>query len=232
MKKLLLIIFILSNFFIFSQENDFFIRLSEKEIATFNDAITLMRLLYDDKEDTDIFIENVLWAAEKKLFQVRIPIIPTEINPVITRKEFAYWVCKVFDLEGAKENPFLTRTQAYNSCVILGILHQGRGKDDCFTGVELLDTFSYLTYYVRYYKIKPVEGDLEFVSSAYDDLPEWRKIIYKELDEQRMKERKLKQEKIKNNKKKQDSDKIEKDNKKDEKVIKEKFIDDIEGNNL
>ncbi|KKS71371.1 MAG: Type II secretion system protein E, partial [Candidatus Magasanikbacteria bacterium GW2011_GWE2_42_7] len=35
-----------------------------------NDAITLMRLLYDDKEDTDIFIENVLWAAEKKLSSI------------------------------------------------------------------------------------------------------------------------------------------------------------------
>ena len=37
-----------------------FQKLRDKELATFNDAITLMRILYDEEDSDDIFIENIL----------------------------------------------------------------------------------------------------------------------------------------------------------------------------
>jgi hypothetical protein len=204
----------------FTQQNDFYIRLSQKEIATFNDAITLMRIIYDEKEDKDIFIENVLWAAGKKLFQVTIPISPDKINPLITRKEFAYWCCQIYNLKQEKVRTQTSRYSAYKLCVDLGIMSPGRGPDDSFSGQELLDTFSYLIYYIKYKKISPNEGVVGIVTTTgeYDYLPEWRKVIYRELDEQRAAEKKKNDDYWKNLKKKKETTKKERE-------INEKFID-------
>lgn len=186
------------------QENRFFIDLSRKELATFNDAITLMKLVFDEQDDSNVFIDNVLWAASKKLFRVTIPIKENEINPLITRREFAYWLCKLFELNG-KMVP--TRRSAYLVCVELGIISPGRGPLDSFTGQELIDAFSYFDNYVRISRIKArAEMDeLRLYDDNYDSLPGWRKELYRELEEQRAEEKRLKEEaKVKRRQKRQD----------------------------
>ena len=67
-----------------AQKNDFFIKLRDKELATFNDAITLMRLVFNEQDRLKPVI-NALWVAEKT-FKVSIPIEPNSVNPVISRK--------------------------------------------------------------------------------------------------------------------------------------------------
>ena len=118
MKKILFVIcFCLLITIGYSQQNEFFIKLSQKELATFNDAITLMRLLFNERDDSSIYIENILWAAGKKLFKVTIPIKTDQINPIITRREFAYWICKVFNNKGGLVNrKKVTRYSAYKVC--------------------------------------------------------------------------------------------------------------------
>jgi hypothetical protein len=188
MKKTMLLIFFafMTAFNAFSQDNDFFIKLAEKKLATFNDGITLMKLLYNEKDDNFVFIDNVLWAAGKKLFKVTIPIKADTINPLLTRAEFAYWICKVFNTEGGLVNtPYLNKYYAFKKCVDVGIITEGRGASDSFTGAELLDTFSFLDYYVRANDIKPKKGILEKTDDTYKNLPEWRLKLHRELEEQR-----------------------------------------------
>jgi hypothetical protein len=225
MKRFVLFLFLSLNFTVFSQENAFFIKLAQKPVASFNDAITLMKLMYDEKDNSDVFIDNVLWAAGKKLFQVTIPIKPDEINPAITRKEFAYWCCQVFNLRSEVKKTPTTRYLAYNLCAQLGIIDAGRGQDDTFTGSELIDTFSYLDYYVKVKNIKPNPGMLNASNDDYEYIPEWRKKIYRELDEQQKQEKLLReQNKGKTfNKKKPDTQNPE--IKEINKDIREKYID-------
>ncbi len=71
---------------------------------------------------------------------------------------------------------------AFRTCVNLGLLNPGRGAFDSFTGEELLDTFSYLDYYIRYNSILPKSGTLEQQEDEYKNLPEWRERLYRELD--------------------------------------------------
>lgn len=176
---------------LFSEDNKFFIELSYKKIATFNDAITLIRLLYNESDNNSTFIDNIIWAASKKLFRVTLPIKEDQINPIITRKEFSYWICGMLNITGNKNKETrLSRYQSYKLCVSLGIMGTGRGADDYFSGKELIDVFSYLDYYVRYKKITPREEEIERFKEDYQDFPEWRKILYKEFDEQREKEKK------------------------------------------
>jgi hypothetical protein len=190
--------------FLHGKENDFFISLSKKELATFNDGITIIKMLFNEKELNTSFYENILWAAEKKLFRVTIPITTDQINPIITRRELAYWICRIYNgKDGLVNNKNITRYTAFNTCVILGIIDEGRGGFDSLTGLELLDTFSYLDYYIKYHKILP---DKEILDVAKDDeyqyLPEWRRRIYKELEEQRAMEKELRMKRIEASKKK------------------------------
>lgn len=177
-----------------AQQNTFFVKLASREVASFNDAITVMKLFYDDTNQSDIFLENILWAAEKKLFTVTIPIDKKKINPVITRQEFAFWLSKIFQF---KKNLPLNRNFAYKECVRRGILNPGRGPLDTFTGEELLETFSYVDYYVRLNNIKHRYDDLKLYEDDYDAMPDWRQQLYRELEEQRERERKLKEQKKK-----------------------------------
>ena len=222
MKNFILTLFIFITIYsINSIENDFFIKLSNKELATFNDAITLMRLLYDEEEDYDAdFINNVLWAAGKKLFIVTIPIDPNTINPIITKREFSYWIAKIFNIKnGIVNTEKLTRYKAYRVCVNKKIIKTGRGPFDSFTGRELLETFSYLDYFIRYNKIKTKEGELEIYDDTYKDMPEWRQKIYRELDEQRKKEKELRKLRIEKRKEKLKKEKPFLKNKDSEKFI-------------
>lgn len=191
MKKILImaIVMLISGISVFSQdiENQYFIKLTEKEIATFNDAITLVRLLYNEEDYNSSFVNNILWASLKKIFRVTIPINEKEINPIIQRREFAFWLCKIFNLNNS--DTVLNRYSAYLFCLRLGILNQGRGPFDSFTGAELLDTFTYADYYIRLHKIEPRFGPLAAYMETYEELPEWRKQLYKELDEQQEAER-------------------------------------------
>ena len=207
-----------------SQQNSFFIKLSQKDLATFNDAITMMKLIYNENDSSDVFIENILWAAGKKLFQVTIPIKQDSINPIITRSEFAYWLCKAYNLQRLKNQLPLSRLQAYNLCVSLGIMNQGRGQGDSFSGQDLIDTFSYLDFYVRYYNIQPVEGSFKVENIDYDNIPEWRAKIYKELDAQQLEEKKKRDDLKKTNDKKKQVIKKEAEKNNTDKV-KEKYID-------
>lgn len=199
-KKLFLIIFFVFSFtMIYSQQNKYFIELMEKEIATFNDGIALIRLLYNEENYDNIsYIENILWAAQKKLFKVTIPITTDQIDPVLSRREFAFWICKLYNTKGGIVNTKrIMKYSAFRICVNLGILAPGRGAFDSFSGEELLDTFSYLDYYVRYNEIVPKEGDLERPDDTYKNLPKWRERLYKELDEQKRKEKELREQKKK-----------------------------------
>lgn len=200
MRKTALVIISLCLFLplIHPQNNDFFKKLQEKDLATFNDGITLMKIIFQEKDLATSFYENILWAAEKKLFKVTIPITRDQINPVLMRREFAYWVCSIYSgKDGLVSDKNITRYTAYKTLVSLGILSEGRGSFDTFTGLELLSAFSYLDHYIKYNKIKPdktVQAVIE--DDEYKYLPEWRLRIYKELEEQRAKEKEKRLKKI------------------------------------
>ena len=87
-KYIFIIIFTSFLFFLFPQQNKDFLILEKKNLATFNDGITLLRLLYNETDDNAKFVDNILWAVEKKLFKVTIPIKPDTINPELTRGNF------------------------------------------------------------------------------------------------------------------------------------------------
>jgi|GEM_PF-1190763 len=228
MKKFIFIIFIIQLSFAYSQQNEFFIKLAQKDLATFNDGITLIRLLYNERDDEANFVKNIIWAAQKKLFRVTIPIKADTVNPVLTRREFASWICKIFSgKNGIAKSDRILKYTAYRICVNLGIMSKGRGAFDSFTGRELLDTFSYLDYYVRYKNIKPKTGDLDSFDDDYDHLPEWRKRLYKELDEQREKEKEIRKQR-KEKRKKEREEKMNKNNQTEKKIdsVKEKKIEE------
>lgn len=207
---LILILCLTISFFAVSQQNDFFIELSQKDLATFNDGITLMKLLYNERDDNAVYIDNIIWAAGKKLFKVTIPIKTDQINPVLTRREFAYWIVKVFNTQGGLVNrKKVNRYTAFRVCERLDIIDKGRGPFDSFTGEELLDTFSYLDYYVRFNDIRPKKGELELPDDTYKNLPEWREKLHRELDEQQEMEKQL-QEKKKEARKKKRQDTLKK----------------------
>lgn len=195
-KLLLMFLFFMISIFIYSQQNKFFIELSQKELATFNDGITLMKLLYNERNDNSAYVDNILWAAGKKLFKVTIPIKTDQINPVLTRREFAYWIVKIFNgPKGLVNRKKIRRHAAYRICVEVGILDKGRGAFDSFTGAELVDTFSFLDYYVRFNDIRPKKGELEILDDTYKNLPQWREKLHRELDEQQEMEQQIKQKK-------------------------------------
>lgn len=180
--KIILCSLLFTCFFAFCDESNFFIDLRSKDLATFNDAVTLMRYVFAETTPTIDFRENIVWAAEKKLFKVSIPIETNTVNPIITREEFCNWLCKLFEIGGR----FIPRNgnAAYKRCLTVGIVLPGRGANDSFTGAELLDTFSYFDSYVRRYNIKKRYDNLPLFDDTYDDLPKWRKKLYMEHDSQ------------------------------------------------
>jgi hypothetical protein len=225
--KLISALFLFVNLVITAQQNKFFIELAKKDLATFNDGITLVRLLYKEDDYKASFIDNILWAAEKKLFKVTIPITSDQINPVLTRREFAYWICKIFNTKGGLVNTSLVfKYSSYRLCVSNGIISKGRGAFDTFTGQELIDTFSYLDYYVKHYNIKPRDGVLDSSNDDYSDIPAWRARLYKELDEQRAAEKqereKKKFEKLEKRKKKLEEIKLKQKEVEQDKTIEKK----------
>ena len=98
-----------------------------------------------------------------------------------------------------------TRGQAFKRAVHAGILYPGRGPDDSFTGLELLDTFAYFDYFVRSSQVVLRFENVPLFQDNYSDIPDWRAKLYDELDEQREYERKLREER-KNKAKKKKSD--------------------------
>jgi hypothetical protein len=193
--SIIVLLISLSGFSAVAQQNQFYVDISKKEMATFNDAITMARLLYNERDDSSVFIDNVLWAASKKLFRVTIPINEEEINPVITRKEFSYWIWKIFNgKSGFTTRRRISRRGAYRFCVRLGIMAPGRGAGDTFTGLELLETFAYLDYYVRSRDLAPKAGGLELYTDDFENFPQWRRTIYRELAEQRAEEKQMRKD--------------------------------------
>lgn len=182
MKKIILCLLLFIPISAFCDKSNFFIDLRSRDLATFNDAVTLMRYVFAETAPSADFRENIVWAAEKKLFKVSIPIDEDTVNPVITREEFCSWLCKLFEIGGK----FMPRNKnaAYKRCLTVGIVLPGRGANDSFTGAELLDTFSYFDSYVRRYNIKKRYDNLPLFDDTYDDLPKWRKKLYIEHDSQ------------------------------------------------
>ena len=80
---------------------------------------------------------------------------------------------------------YLTRYSAYKTCSAIGVITEGRGISDTFSGEELLSIFNYLDNYVRTNKIKPKNPKVLVTEEEYKSLPKWRENLYKELDEQR-----------------------------------------------
>ena len=154
--------------------------------------------IFSETSPSADFKENIIWAAEKKLFKVSIPIKEDTVNPIITREEFCSWLCKLFEI-GGSFNP-RNKNAAYKRCITTGIVLPGRGAKDSFTGAELLDTFSYFDSYVRRYNIKKRYDNLPLFDDTYDDLPSWRKKLYIEHDLQ------IKEELNKNNNKSDEVD--------------------------
>lgn len=186
MKKILfLLLFAYYICFINAQDNDFFIKLAKKDIATFNDGITLIRLLFNERDYESTYIENVIWAVEKKLFKVTLPIKDDQFNPLLTRSTFAEWICRIYSgKNGLVNNSYIWKLTAFKVCVKLDIIPEARGAFDSFTGSELLDTFSYLDYYIRSNNIKPNKEIMKLYEDDYDNLPEWRSRLYREIEEQ------------------------------------------------
>lgn len=236
MKKIFIIILLLIPLIIIvnSQENKYFLRLINTEIASLNDGITLIRLFYNEKNFTASYISNIKWALDKKLIEFSTPIDPNEINQVLTRGDFAYLICKVFNTQGGLvNNKFLTKYQAFKKCVRVGILSNGRGQLDTLTGSELLSSFNYLEYYVINNKINIKKDEFEF-DLNYDYLPKWRKKFYSELDNERssLKEkrinRKLEREKRKKERYQKSLERKYKGNKDTEKFIDDKNLSEPE----
>ena len=206
MKRFLVLIF--SIFFltqIIPQENKYFLTLEKKDLATFNDGISLLRLLFNEADNNSKFVDNILWAVDKKLFQVSVPIKPDTINPVLTRIEFSYWICRIFNTNGGLVNTtYLTRYLSFKTCVATGIMPVGRGMFDSMTGKEILSIVGFLDNYVRINKIKPSDPKVLAFEEGYESLPKWRENLYKEFKEQRAEEnvklnknKKTKPEKVK-----------------------------------
>ncbi len=184
MKKLLmafLLCFVMS--ISYSQQNAFLMNLAAKDVVTFNDAITVMRLLYNEFDSSSVYIDNIIWASNKKLFRVTIPISNDQFNPAISRSEFAYWITKIYPLDTTplhNLNPYYS----YRLCTAIGIINKGRGPFDTISGSELLDTFTFIDYYIRYHKITARAGTLDVDESLYAEIPEWRRTLYQEMDAQ------------------------------------------------
>ena len=123
MKKIILCLLLFIPFFTFCDEYNFFIDLRSRNLATFNDAVTLMRYVFAETTPSPNFRENIVWAAEKKLFKVSIPIKENTVNPIITREEFCSWLCKLFEIGGH----FLPRNKnaAYKYGIKLGYKNIG-----------------------------------------------------------------------------------------------------------
>lgn len=206
MKRKLILLVLLEACLLYSEEDHFFRELKEKKTATFNDAITIMRYVFKEPAVSSSFRENIVWAAEKKLFRVSIPININNVNPVITRKEFSNWLCKLFEIGGT--NVPATKTGSYKRCVNLGIVHPGRGAGDSFSGLELIDTFSYFDFYIRSHRIKKRYRSLPLYDEHHEYLPDWRTKLWLEFEQQRQEEK----EKLQLPKKpiqKQDSDDVD-----------------------
>jgi hypothetical protein len=211
MKKYLFIIILISFLFLlYPQQNKNFLILEKKDLATFSDGITLLRLLYNETDTNAKFVDNILWAVDKKLFQVSIPIKPDTVNPVLTRGEFSFWICRIFNARGGIVNTaYLTRYSAFKTCTAIGLVPEGRGYSDTFSGEELMGVFNYIDNFIRTNKIKPKNQKVLVSEEGYNSLPKWRENLYKELEQQRAQEnanlpknKKVKPEKIKSLKEK------------------------------
>ena len=227
MKKLIIIILLLIPFilFVYSQENKYFLRLSKTNLASLNDGITLIRLFYNEKNFSASSISNIKWALDKKLIKFTTPINPNEINQILTRVDFAYLICKIFNTKGGLVNTkFLTKYHAFKKCVRLGVLSYGRGRLDTFTGTELLASFNYLEYYIKKNKINIKTDEFKF-DLDYNYLPKWRNNFYNDIDEERnaLKEKRLKR---KFNREKRIKERIQKNRERKKNKDREKFIDD------
>lgn len=210
--------------FISTQENEYFLYLSQKKLASLNDGIALIKLFYNEKDFNPSYIININWAIEKKLYNFSTPINPNEINQLLTRGDFAYMVCKVFNTKGGLVNlKLINRYHSFKKCINLGLLSAGRGQLDTFTGAELLDTFSYIDRYIKSNKIN-INGNELKLDYTTEYLPEWRRKFYDELDEQKYtsKDNRLKRKEIRIKNK---EERLRKKRERSKNKGKEKFID-------
>ena len=191
----LIILLILFLFPIFGQTEynyiQLFLVLSEKKIATFNDGIALTRILYDEYEENSTFVKNILWAAKKKLFQVKIPIKYDAIDPLLTRQELSYWFCMMARLiKGVSFTLVPSKRNAFNLCVHLGLMHHGRGPADHMSGLELLALFDNYQRWIIKRKKQLVEGELKDLIETLEEMEDEKSKLNKKKKEQEALEKK------------------------------------------
>ncbi len=168
------------------------VQLRSDEYATYSDGIAILRLLYNETDHNAMYLDNLLWAASKKIFRVSLPIKTDKLDPPLTRMEFAYWLCGMYNLSSREPISRPMRYWSYKVCTELGIMQAGGGPGERLTKSQLIDVFAVAEYYVRANNIG-INGNItnEFLPESsdntddrYKEYPKWRRVIYRELDEQ------------------------------------------------
>ena len=168
------------------------VQLRSNEFATYSDGIAILRLLYNETDHNAMYLDNLLWAASKKIFRVSLPIKTDNLDPPLTRMEFAYWLCGMYNLSSRDPISRPMRYWSYKVCTELGIMEAGGGPGERLTKSQLIDIFAVAEYYVRANNIG-INGNItnEFMPESsdntddrYKEYPQWRRVIYRELDEQ------------------------------------------------
>ena len=168
------------------------VQLRSNEFATYSDGISILRLLYNETDHNAMYLDNLLWAASKKIFRVSLPIKTDNLDPPLTRMEFAYWLCGMYNLSSRDPISRPMRYWSYKVCTELGIMEAGGGPGERLTKSQLIDIFAVAEYYVRANNLG-INGNItnEFMPESsdntddrYKEYPQWRRVIYRELDEQ------------------------------------------------
>lgn len=168
------------------------VQLHSDEYATYSDGIAILRLLYNETDHNAMFLDNLLWAAGKKIFKVSLPIKTDKLDPELTRMEFAYWLCGLYNLSSREPVGRPMRYWSYKICTELGIMQTGGGPAERLTKSQLIDIFAVAEYYVRAHNLT-INADItneilpqssDNTDDRYKEYPHWRRTLYRELDDQ------------------------------------------------
>lgn len=168
------------------------VQLRSDEYATYSDGIAILRLLYNETDHNAMYLDNLLWAAGKKIFKVSLPIKTDKLDPELTRMEFAYWLCGLYNLSSRDPIGRPMRYWAYKICTELGIMEAGGGPGERLTKSQLIDIFTVAEYYVRANNLgindnitnEYMPNNSDSTDDRYKEYPKWRRVIYRELDDQ------------------------------------------------
>ncbi|MBP5707075.1 MAG: hypothetical protein J6W76_07295 [Spirochaetales bacterium] len=193
-KIIILLLIILATHYInaVTYDDELLKTMRSNDFATYSDGITILRLLYNETDHNAMYLDNLLWAAGKKLFRVALPIKPDKLNPELTRMEFAYWLCGLYNLAYRDNAIRPIRYHSYKTCVELGIMEAGGGPGERLTKSQLIDIFAVAEYYVRANNLgindnitnEIFQTPSDNTDDRYNEYPHWRRVFYRELDDQ------------------------------------------------